>query len=230
MNISSTFWASLAAVSCALTGMVTGQDFPTYVGNTTIDMSGWHQQQQALMAKMEAQNREFEQYAQRHRQNMIQQYRNEIGDFTSSDAALYQRMEQDYFARNPQAWQAKLAEDAQLAAGYRQIAQKQAADTMANMQARHNIRMDTINYIGNLNQQSFNNRMHSMDNNTAMFNNMINEQSRYVHPQTGMPIDLTIHANQMQQWGGQTFMTDNYGRPYQVAPGRYPQQLQNWDW
>ncbi len=190
----------------------------------------WEQYQQQLRQQHQQLSQQLEQYERQNQAQIIQGYRQRTGDHQSPDHVALERAWQQFYAENPQAWQQKLADDANIARGYQRIAQQRAQDNQThfnNMNAIHN---DKVNFINNLNTQSFNNRMHSMDVQTHNFTNMIHERSDYINPATGQVSNLSYHPNQIQTHQGQQFFTDHTGQQFQVQPNGWGQRLNDWNW
>jgi hypothetical protein len=190
----------------------------------------WEQYQQQLMQQYQQQTQQFEQYERQNRAQVIQNYRQRTGDYQSPDHVAVERAMQQYYAANPQAWEQKMADDANIAQGYQRIAQQRAQDNQThfnNMNAIHN---DKVNFINNVSMDGFNNRMRSMDVQTHQFNNMIHERSDYINPSTGQVNNLSYHPNQIQTHQGQHFYTDPHGQQFQVQPNGWGQRLNDWNW
>ncbi len=173
-----------------------------------------------MMEKQNQQLRAIAQAQQELRQKIVRVYRNRTGDYTTSDAVAYQRLEQQYYAQNPQAFQQKLAENQYYAREYQKLYEKSVRDTQYNMQARHAARMDAIQSIGAMNTATFNRRMGSMEGKTAAFSNVIYERGDYYNRATGQTHNLSFHHNQVQSSGGRRFYTDNHGRQHELGMGQ----------
>ena len=190
----------------------------------------WDQQYQALVNQSQQQYQQLEQRARHTQQEVIQKYRQRTGDYQSPDPVALERAMQEYYARNPQAWQQKQAEDSQMAQSYQRIAQQRARDNQAHFNNMNAIHQDKQNFINDLNVNSFNRRMHSMDVQTHQFNNLIHERADYVNPNTGQVSNLSFHSNQFQTYQGQLFYTNPAGLPFQIDPNGWGQMLDDWNW
>jgi hypothetical protein len=190
----------------------------------------WDQYQLAIKQQYQKQMQELEQIAQQKNAQIIQSYRQRTGDRQSPDHVVLERAWQEYYAANPQAWQQKLAEDAQIAQNYQRIAQQRAQDNQTHFNNMNAIHTDKVNFINNVSMNSFNNRMRSMDVQTHQFNNMIHERSDYINPTTGQVNNLSYHPNQIQTHQGQQFFTDQHGQQFQVQPNGWGQPLNDWNW
>lgn len=175
----------------------------------------------ADMDRINAQNQQLEQMQLQHQQQMIHDRRQQTGDWQTPDHIVYQQMWNEYFQQNPAAYQAHLAEQQMLAEGYRQIQQRASDDFIANSRARSAAITDASNYCNNLSMQGFNNRMNSMDGMQHDNINGIYERGDWVHPQTGAVTSLSFHPNQIQQVGGDTWLTDSNGDQYLLNQGGY---------
>jgi hypothetical protein len=77
---------------------------------------------------------------------------------------------------------------------------------------RHGIRMDTINYIGQLNRDSYNSRIDSMDRSSHQFSQTMREVQTWVDPVSHQPVELPMHyRNAWRMSDGTYLMTNNDG-------------------
>ena len=77
---------------------------------------------------------------------------------------------------------------------------------------RHQIRMDTINYIGQLNRDSYNSRVDSMDRSSHQFSQTMREVQTWVDPVSRQPVELPMHyRNAWRMSDGTYLMTNNDG-------------------
>ena len=77
---------------------------------------------------------------------------------------------------------------------------------------RHQIRMDTINYIGQLNRDSYNSRIDSMDRSSQQFSQTMREVQTWVDPVSRQPVELPMHyRNAWRMADGTYLMTNNDG-------------------
>lgn len=77
---------------------------------------------------------------------------------------------------------------------------------------RHGIRMDTINFIGQLNRESYNNRVDSMDRSSHQFSQTMREVQTWVDPVSRQPVELPMHyRNAWRMADGTYLMTNNDG-------------------
>jgi hypothetical protein len=190
----------------------------------------WEQYQQQLQQQQQQLTQQLEQIQQQNQAKIIQSYRQRTGDHQSPDHVALERAWQQYYAENPQAWQQKMADDANIAQGYQRIAQQRAQDNQNHFNKMNAIHNDKVNFINNVSMNGFNNRMQSMDVQTHQFNNMIHERSDYFNPSTGQVSNLSYHPNQIQTHQGQHFYTDSHGQQFQVQPNGWGQRLNDWNW
>lgn len=187
--------------------------------NLASQMEETRRQQQIGLEQMNAQIQETGRQEQQSRLAAIENYRNQTGDWQNSDAAIFQHLQQQYFAQNPGAWEAKQAEDRELAAGYQRINSQRAHDNLVNAQARSAAITDANHYINQLSTDGYNRRMASADSNVHGFINAMTERSDYYDPQTGQTANLSFHHNQIQSAGGLRYYTDNNGTVYRLGVG-----------
>lgn len=80
---------------------------------------------------------------------------------------------------------------------------------MQGEQDRHQIRMDTINYIGQLNRDSYNSRMDSMDRSSHQFSQTIREVQTWVDPVSREPVELPMHYRNAWRMDDGTYLMTN---------------------
>ncbi len=77
------------------------------------------------------------------------------------------------------------------------------------MKDRHAINMDTINYVGSLNSQSFDNRMASQERGAQQFSQTMREVQTWVDPHSSQPIELPMHYDHAWRMNDGTFILTN---------------------
>ncbi len=81
--------------------------------------------------------------------------------------------------------------------------------TIQGMKDRHAINMDTINYVGSLNSQSFDNRMASQERGAQQFSQTMREVQTWVDPHSSQPIELPMHYDHAWRMNDGTFILTN---------------------